>query len=421
MARRPVTRRPGKLAQSAGRTQGRYPHPAVRAAAAVIACSLVLAAPAAAGLAKPAPTSDTIRVFSDQLPDGLSPGLLAFAASHYAGAQKLGASETLALKKLDPAFFMIQYRLGIGLGRTTQIRFGDTWKPEWPAHPQAEWFYTWHGHRVHQSWGWYLMNPDDPSWRRYWVAQVRQQVASTHADGVFMDSTSVPNDFGASTYTPPLPAYDPPWETMWSGKIERWLAYSQRAVGKPIVVNAGSWVTTRERTSYANAAGAMVEGFATGLAPADWQLELTRALALVKLDKIVICQSYPDEGDVQARMFDLGSYLLIKGDHTYVNFGEGIRVSWFPEYDIDLGAPVDPPGLRQDQGAFVRRFANGLVVVNPGDSTVTYRLPAQMSLVTPSGGGAVPDSGELPSSWTLQQTPVSTVTLGPRRAAVLLH
>ncbi|MBV8562765.1 MAG: hypothetical protein JOZ56_06710, partial [Actinobacteria bacterium] len=116
-----------------------------------------------------------------------------------------------------------------------------------------------------------------------------------------------------------------------------------------------------------------------------------------------------------------GSYHLIKGDHTYVNFGEGIRVSWFPEYDIDLGAPVDPPGLRQDQGAFVRRFANGLVVVNPGDSTVTYRLPAQMSLVTPSGGGAVPDSGELPSSWTLQQTPVSTVTLGPRRAAVLLH
>ena len=50
----------------------------------------------------------------------------------------------------------------------------------------------------------------------------------------------------------------------------------------------------------------------------------------------------------------------------YVNFGEGIQVSWFPEYGIDLGAAVDPPGLRQDEGAFVRRFANGLVLANPG-------------------------------------------------------
>jgi Hypothetical glycosyl hydrolase family 15 len=140
----------------------------------------------------------------------------------------------------------------------------------------------------------------------------------------------------------------------------------------------------------------------------------------VRKDKIVICQSYPDENDVAARMFDLGSYLLIKGAHTYVNFGDGIRVTWFPEYDLDLGAPVDPPGLRQDQGAFVRRFANGLVVVNPGDSTLTYQLPVPMQLETPSGGGAVPENGALPPTWRVTGTTVSSVTLQPRRAAVLL-
>lgn len=376
---------------------------------------------AAVLVALPAPTADRIRVFSDQLPDGLSPALVRFAATHYAGAQKLGASETLALKKVDPAFFMIQYRLGLGLGRRTQIRFGDAWVPEWPAHPEPQWFYLWHGRRVFQSWGWYLMNPDDASWRAYWVAQVRRQVATTHADGVFMDSTSVPNDFGASTFTPPLPAYDPPWERTWSKKIERWLPDVQRRVGKPVIVNAGSWVTTRERTDYSAAAGVMVEGFATGLAPADWQLELTRALGLVRKGRIVICQSYPDPADVDARMFDLASYLLIKGAHTYVNFGEGIQVSWFPEYDVDLGPAVDPPGLLQDQGAFVRRYANGLVVVNPGGGTVRYSLPGPMRLVTPSGGGAVPASGELPASWTLGETTVTSLTLGPRRGAVLLH
>lgn len=293
--------------------------------------------------------------------------------------------------------------------------------PEWPAHPQARWFYLYHGRRVYQSWGWYLMNPDDPSWRAYYVSQLRRQVATTHADGVFMDSTSVPNDFGADTFTPELPAYDPPWELSWSRKIERWLRYVQSQLGRPVIVNAGSWVTTRERTDYSGAAGVMLEGFATGLAPADWQLELTRALGLVRKDRIVVCQSYPAVDDVGARVFDLASYLLIKGAHTYVNFGEGIRVSWFPEYGLDLGAPVDPPRLRQDQGAFVRRFANGLVVVNPGDSVVTYTLRETMQLVTPVGGGAVPETGQLPAAWTLEQAPVASVTLGPRRAALLLH
>jgi hypothetical protein len=376
---------------------------------------------AAASLAAPAPTSDGIRVFSDQLPDAMPAPLVDFAATHYAGAQKLGVSLTEALKRRNPSFFMIQYRLGIGLGRTTQIRFGDRWVGEWPARPQARWFYRWHGQRVRQSWGWYLMNPDDRSWRSYWVAQVRRQVASTHADGVFMDSTSVPNDFGADTYTPKLPAYDPPWERAWSHRIERWLAFTQHAVAKPIVVNAGSWVTTRETTSYAAAAGAMVEGFATGLAPADWELELSRALALVRRDRIVICQSYPDAGDTTARMFDLASYLLIKGAHTYVNFGEGTRVTWFPEYGLDLGAAVDPPGLRRDQGAFVRRYAKGIVVVNPGDTTVTYTPSTPMRLQAPAGGGAVPDSGVVPATWGMRESMVASVTLPPRHAAVLLQ
>src|SRR6059058_3518860 len=112
---------------------------------------------AALTLAQPAPTTDQIRVFSDQLPDGLPPALVDFAATHYAGAQKLGTSLTDALKKRNPQFFMVQYRVG------------NSWVNEWPARPQPQWFYTWHGRRVFQNWGWYLMNPDNASWRAYWV------------------------------------------------------------------------------------------------------------------------------------------------------------------------------------------------------------------------------------------------------------
>jgi hypothetical protein len=41
--------------------------------------------------------------------------------------------------------------------------------------------------------------------------------------------------------------------------------------------------------------------------------------------------------------------------------------------------------------------------------------------VTPVGGGAVPDDGREPASWGLETEAVTAVSLGPRRAAVLLH
>jgi hypothetical protein len=384
----------------------------VKLAAAFAATALSLPAPSAPG--RPA-------VFSDQLPDALSPGLVRFAATHYAGAQKLGAAETDALRRVNPRFFAIQYRLALGLGRHTQVRFGDEWVPEWPARVREQWFYHYRGRRLYQrQWGWFVMNTDNASWRAYYLAQVRRQVATTHADGAFLDSASVPNEFGGSSFTPALPDYSPPFEHAWTLKLDRWLPYVQRKLGRPVIVNAGSWVTTRDRTNYSRVAGVMVEGFATGLAPVDWQLELKRALGLIRKGRVVICQSYPAVGDVEARTFDLGSYLLIEGTRTYVNFGEGIQVSWFPEYGLDLGNAIDPPGLRTDQGAFVRRFANGLVVVNPGDATVRYALDGTYELTVPHGGGAVPESG-LVSGWGLSGTPVTAVTLGPRRAALLLH
>ncbi len=361
-------------------------------------------------------------IFSDQLPDGLSPGLVRFAAANYAGAQKLGASETDALKRVEPRFFAIQYRLALGLGRRTQLRFGDRWLPEWPARVRERWFFHYRGRRVLQrQWGWYVMNTDDASWRSYYLAQLRRQVATTHADGAFLDSASVPNELGGSSFTPALPDYAPSFERAWTAKLDRWLPTVQRRLGRPVIVNAGSWVTTRDRTDYSGVAGVMIEGFATGLAPADWRLELTRALTLVRKGRTVICQSYPAVDDVDARVFDLASYLLIEGTHTYVNFGEGIQVSWFPEYDLDLGAPVDPPGLREDRGVFMRRFAKGLVVVNPGPGTVSYDLGATYRLVAPHGGGRVPDSGELPGGWGRDELRVPSVTLGPHRAALLLH
>jgi hypothetical protein len=370
----------------------------------------------------PAASTTKVAVFADQLPDDLSPALVRFAATHYAGAQKLGRRLTLALKKENPRFFAVQYRLALGLGRTTQLRFGDRWLPEWPGRPQERWFFHYRGSRVLQrDFGWYVMNVDDGGWRAYYVAKLHQQIASTSADGAFLDSASVPNYFGATSFTPALPAVDPAFESAWSARIERWLPTVQRRLGKPVVANVGSWITTRDRTRYGGIAGVMIEGFAGGLADGDWRLQLSRALTLVRKNKIVIVQSYPPLANADERMFELASYLLVKGDHTYVNFPLGIEVDWYPELGLDLGRAVDPPGLRQEQGAYVRRYAKGLVAVNPGEAPVTLTLDGTYDRVLPHGGGRVPDLGVLPAEWGLTRVPVQSVTLEPHQGAVLLH
>jgi putative glycosyl hydrolase-like family 15 (GHL15) protein len=396
--------------------------------------ALVAAAAVSAGTAQAARLPDTtsgVHVFSDQLPDGLSPGLLRFAAMHYAGAQKLGLSETKALKRINPSFFMIQYRLALGLGSTTSIRFGDTWRREWPASPKPEWFALYDGQRVQSSWGWYLTNLDDRSWRAYYTTQLREQIASTDADGAFLDSASIPNEFGGSTFRPNLPDYDPAFESVWRAKLERWLPAVETAIRAPVIANAGELVTTRDHTDYSRIAGIMVEGFAfpsegRWFAPSDWQLQADRIVALERKGRIVIGQTYPAEGDVQARMFALATYLLVKAEHTFLNFGDGIQVSWFPEYGVDLGAPAgatpkDTAALRDAHGAFVRRYARGLVFVNPGESGITESLPAGYAQLVPAGGGAVPADGTIPAGWRLDREPLQTLTLAPHSGAVLVQ
>jgi Hypothetical glycosyl hydrolase family 15 len=256
--------------------------------------------------------------------------------------------------------------------------------------------------------------------RAYYVAKLHRQIASTHADGAFLDSASVPSYFGASSFTPALPAIDPVFEAAWSARVGRWLPTVQRRLGVPVVANAGSWVTTRDRTTYTGIAGVMIEGFASGLSAGDWRLQLSRALTLVRRDRIVIAQSYPAAASVGERMFELASYLLIKGEHTYVNFPLGIEVDWYPELGIDLGRALGPPGLRQEQGVYVRRFAKGLVAVNPGESPLTLTLDGAYDRLVSHGGGPVPDSGMVPADWGLTRVAVQTLTLGPREGAVLL-
>ncbi len=203
--------------------------------AALLGANGAWSAAAHAAAHNPRPLPDTtagIHVFNDQL-GWLSLGQTTFAATHYAGTQKMTRADADALRAVNPDFVILHYRLGLGLGyRATSggctpngaylYVIDDTWTQEWPgdAAAQDSWFYRSGSQRVYQcGWGWYLMQLDDPSWRSWWSDQVLAQMANNDDDGLFADSFSVPNYLGGNTFNPPLPGYDPAFEAEWTARM----------------------------------------------------------------------------------------------------------------------------------------------------------------------------------------------------------
>lgn len=393
-------------------------------------------------------TMDGIHIFSDQLAVWeMGEAQFEFAAKHYAGTQKVFASDARRLRSHNPNFVILNYRLGLGLGYQNvsgdcepngtwlEVIEGEKRLREYPEDPPDEWFFKWEGQRVFFcEWGWYVMDISNESWREYWTGEVLRQIQTNAADGVFVDSLFPPNYYGSDKFKPNLPNPDQKLEEMWSSQIKDFIALGQSGelAEYYLIPNVGSWVTGRDVTDYSGADGIMVEGFGRwsegqyfSVQEGDWQMQMNRILGMVNLDKIVLLQQYVNKDDTEDRMFLLGSYLLVKGHYTYLNFEFSTEPEWFPEYEIPIGTPVGgiPQSISSlwhaDLGVYVRTYSNGLVLVNPSDTTQVIEFQKACYQVLPSGGGIVPTDGDV-SNWTVEYAPVTAVTLKPNQAAVLL-
>jgi hypothetical protein len=275
---------------------------------------------------------------------------------------------------------------------------------------------------------WYVMNPGS-GWRSYWASSVARNAAELGDDGVFADSLSVPQYLGADNFNPPFQYFV--GEAAWTARIDRFMRYEERRLRHHLwfIPNAGSWITTRDRTDYSIPDGVMVEDFAEAgpssfYAVGDWRLEMNRVLGLVRRGKVILAQSYLGPGDMTARGFVLGSYLLLKGSHTFLNMWIGPEAQWFPEYGLDLGPALSPPPVNVDTlraagGMYLRRYARGEVVVNPGASPASLPLSQTMRLVTPVGGGALDASADT-NGWGLRTSSVSGSVSVPAHGGIVL-
>lgn len=67
------------------------------------------------------------------------------------------------------------------------------------------------------------------------------------------------------------------------------------------------------------------------------------------------------------RRYGLASALLEDG---YFMIGETYPPRWFDDYDVPIGTPTEaPPRSPAEDGIYMRRYSNGVVLVNPSKTS----------------------------------------------------
>jgi hypothetical protein len=396
-------------------------------------------------------TTASIAILTDQLPT-MNQAQMQFATSHYVGTEKQLVPVTEALRALNPNFLVLHYHLSMwqSAPATTFILPYATcmagvpvcWSNDYPTVTMSDgWF--WHNtsnERVASSADQkLLMNVSVAGFQQYWEQSLEDQVSAGEYDGIFFDSASpalLQGECGGSgsmqdtrlsgtnVKTAMLPELgNVTWIAAWQTWIKK-LNDDLAAKGIPLIPNTSAFTTTWDTTDYGLTSGIFDEGFAgTGFAMADWIASTNELLKLAAADKIMILQNYlKTTDDVATRMYYLGNYLLVKGRHAYVEYFAGGPLEWYPEWKIDLGAPIAGPAADVStllQGGVYRRdFASGSVLVNPSGSVVTVSLGGTYQRVVPSGGGAVDTSGAEPGSLSMQ--PVTSIQVQPTSAEIVL-
>jgi hypothetical protein len=278
------------------------------------------------------------------------------------------------------------------------------------------------------------MNIADPGFRAYWRESIAKQVEAGDYDGVFLDSAS-PALLQWEARTPPdrrlletgvrFNRFPELGDRSWIQAWEEWVSDLDRHLGSrgiPLIPNVGALATSWDNTDYTKTAGVFSEGFLDpGLDMADWRAAAGQTLALARQGKIVILQNNLGAvDDTRKREYLLGNYLLVKGSRTYLTYFANSMLEWYPEWDVDLGAAEAAPATIDDlmwRGVYARRYARGIVLVNPSTRTISVSLDRPMTRMLLEGGGRVGADGVVQGR--LSTAPVSRLDMPSKSAAVL--
>jgi hypothetical protein len=402
---------------------------------------------------------DRVQVFADQLlPNNMTPAQVQWCAENLCGTQKVFKWQAADFRQYNPDFIVLGYHLGVGAGEIGNVCGGPTPGSGWDD--DADWPYvdrhnTWFailpgstqpgGRILQQDWNWYLANPSSP-WQEYLADNLLQTLGEDHFDGWFIDSCSEPWN------TDPNPWW-PDGDTMFgwlTPRLDSMLQFVNAAADahplQPYIIpNAGAFVTTASDIKYYGSAwscdGIMVENYgrwAPGdhFTKVDWLLELDRVIDHEQHGLAVIMQAGIDIGNNKDRIFMLATYLLVRGEHTYLNWlGDGQDETvgqWYPEWDLETGilpfgqpsAPHNPlpanMAAMYTDGMYMRHFSSGWVMVNVDTAPATWDagMFGSWEKLSVSGGGNINADGSVngTATWT---TVTGIQTIGSGEALIV--
>jgi hypothetical protein len=414
-------------------------------------------------------TTNGIHIIEDEFPVGLSNTLVQFLATHTDGTQKETLSTANQYRAINPNFTVLHYQLGTG-NSAAQYLINNQWSSDFNYVNQQE---SWFAHQTYSSEpqsaadlssgrvgnndGWYQADIFNSNWQQYTLNQVFQNMAANGSNAWFADSFRF--GIGGGGYNNPVPtryqgtnaanSADWPGGVTWTTELGNWAQTIQNAFTQhdatsgtnyKFLPNLDGLDTSWEPTWYNNANGvpfldgAFLEAFGQATDTYDWTLSMNRGLAFTDNGKIIIMETIPSASPSTAAGqqqvdFLLGTYLLLKGNETYLNIDYGGNAQYFPEYQLNLGTATTP--LPSNVSSYLwnsvyrRNFQNGFVLVNPGGTTYTLNLGGTYQQVKASGGGVLSDSQiDVHGNYiggSLSYQNVSSVTLTGGSAAIFLN
>jgi len=393
-------------------------------------------------------SSETIRVFVDQFQGDLSPAQTRFVAKHMCGTQKLLAAQIDGIRKYNPNFLMLHYRLAVreSSPNITHIH-NNRWSTDFTeVNKHEDWFlHTFDNppQRVYQPLGSakeYIMdlsgryNGAEFGWKEYFVKTVIEEVKACHADGVFGDSAHTPWIVPAEMWNSQLGKLPCREYVKHMGDFYAYVYKELDKADMYWIPNIGglccSWDENECYTRDIH--GAMVEGYAHRQSAGDWRLQQGRLLKLLRNGKIYIAQNGAKPEDIEARLWYMANYLLMKHGKSYVNMIPNVQnriceAHWWPEYDLKIGRAVAPlpksiEECKNASGVYAREYQKALVLVNPDDAARTVELGRneRYQRVIPWGGGPIDREGKMPEGGLKLEPVEKEVAMLPWSGAILM-
>ena len=265
---------------------------------------------------------------------------------------------------------------------------------------------------VNKDWGWYLMDIGNLTYRRSLANFIKNNLNNNQVfDGVFLDDV-----WGAATLgqfyregtkeqaVVPLHVIK-----YWRDNMKLLLIQIKMAIGTNLlIINTGAF-----NTDYlAFSDGQMYEAFCH----ANWQpygeyyqgleKKLDIMINASKSGKIYLAQSgiqktATDSETIKTAKYCYSMFLLGANSNSYFYFSKNYRgVTYFPEWDIDIGSPIEDYHARAGTPLYEKEYSKGLVLINPSSESVQIDLGTKYK--------------------TLDGNIVETLTLGSREGEILL-